>query len=112
MAKVASQFLVIDTSIAQAAGPEGAGHPTAKHCRDFLLVIFDVCQRVVFTAAIEEEWKEHQSGFARKWRRAMFAQKKGDPLEVPADHAFSDKVEPDANCAKAKDALAQDVELL
>lgn len=28
------------------------------------------------TSAIQEEWDEHQSGFARKWRRSMVAKKK------------------------------------
>jgi hypothetical protein len=112
MAKVRSQSLVIDASVAQAAGPHGATHPTAKRCRDFLLVALDVCHRLVFTTALEEEWDAHQSGFARRWRRSMFARKKIDRVEAPADAAFRERLERAANTEKQMDAMLKDAHLI
>jgi hypothetical protein len=112
MAKVRSQSLVIDASVAQAAGPQGATHPTAKHCRDFLLVAEEVCHRMVFTPAVEEEWNEHQSGFARRWRRSMFARKKIDRFEAPADTAFRGQLERVATTEKQKEAMLKDAHLI
>src|SRR5207302_9194650 len=88
MPKIRSQSLIIDASVARAAGPEEATHPTAKHCRDFLLAVADICHRIVLSDAIEAEWNSHQSGFARRWRRSMFARKKIDRVKVPVDRAL------------------------
>jgi hypothetical protein len=52
MAKARSTVLVIDCSIAHAAGPEDAVHPTAKHCRDFLLAAIQSDQRI---AALDDK---------------------------------------------------------
>jgi hypothetical protein len=112
MAKVRSQSLVIDASVARAAGPEVAVHPTAKHCRDFLLGVVEICHRLVFTPAIEAEWNDHQSGFARRWRRSMFAKKKIDRIEVPADETLRRKLEQAAAAEKAKNAMLKDVHLI
>ena len=112
MAKVRSQALVIDASVAQAAGPQGATHPTAKHCRDFLLVAGDVCHRLVFTPAVEEEWNEHQSGFARRWRRSMFARKKVDRVEAPTDETFRGQLEQATTAEKQKEAMLKDAHLI
>jgi hypothetical protein len=112
VAKVRSQALVIDASVAQAAGLQGATHPTAKHCRDFLLVALEVCHRMVFTQAIEEEWDEHQSRFARMWRRSMFARKKIDRVEASADTTFREQLEQAATGEKQKDAMLKDAHLI
>ncbi|MCI0462510.1 MAG: hypothetical protein L0Z62_36635 [Gemmataceae bacterium] len=112
MTKVRSQSLVIDASVARAAGPEAATYPTAKHCRDFLLAVSNICHRMVFTQAIEAEWDNHQSGFARRWRRSMFARKKIDRLKVPADAIFRDQLERAAVTEKQKGALLKDAHLI
>jgi hypothetical protein len=93
MARKRSQRLVIDASIAHAAGPEGAVHPTAKNCRDFLLAVLEVCHRAVFAPAIAAEWKRHQSSFARQWRVSMFARKKIDHVVVREDAGIRQQVE-------------------
>jgi hypothetical protein len=112
MAKVRSQSLVIDASVARAAGPEGATHPTARHCRDFLLLAGEVCHRTVFTAAIIQEWDEHQSGFARRWRRSMYARKKIDRLDVAADTEFREQLVQAAPSDKHEDAMLKDAHLI
>jgi hypothetical protein len=92
MGKVHSRSLVVDASIARAAGSEGAAHPTAHRCRACLLTIRDVCHRLVMTEAIREEWDEHQSRFARRWLRSMFARRKVDRLNVAEDSVFRERV--------------------
>ncbi|NER36048.1 MAG: hypothetical protein F6J93_19035 [Oscillatoria sp. SIO1A7] len=67
--------LVIDASVARAAGRENATNPTAKNCRDFLKVVRELRHIIVMTPDIKEEWNKHQSLFARRWRSSMVAQK-------------------------------------
>lgn len=76
MPSIISRRLVIDASIARAAGGIEATFPTSKHCRDFLKATLTICHRMVMTPEIEDEWKAHQSKFARKWRRYMEGKKK------------------------------------
>lgn len=76
MPSIISRRLVIDASIAHAAGGKGATFPTSKHCRDFLKATLTICHRMVMTPEIEEEWNKHQSKFASTWRRSMRARKK------------------------------------
>lgn len=71
-----SKRLVIDASVARAAGGEEATFPRSKYCRDFLNAILIICHSAVMTSEIESEWKRHQSKFARKWRRYMEGKKK------------------------------------
>lgn len=59
--------LVIDASIARAAGPELATYPTSVRCRNFLQTVFDTRHKMVMTPAIREEWNKHASTFARSW---------------------------------------------
>jgi hypothetical protein len=103
MARKPGQPIVIDASIARAAGPEGATHPTAKDCRDFLLAVLDICHRAVFTAEITAEWNKHQSGFAAQWRTSMFARKKMDIVAVPQDSDLRGKLE---SCGLSDNAIA------
>jgi hypothetical protein len=112
MARARSQQLVIDASVARAAGPEGATHPTAKHCRDFLLATLDVCHRAVFTPAIAEEGGEHQSGFAHQWRLSMFARKKIDRLGGQPDPRLRGQIGEAAAGAKEQDEMQKDVHLV
>ena len=74
--KITSKNLVIDADIARASGGGGATHPTAMASRNFLQAVLTICHKVVMTATIQEEWNNHQSSFARKWRRSMVAKRK------------------------------------
>jgi hypothetical protein len=81
VAKVRSRVLVIDASIARAAG-DVSMHPTSHDCRVFLQAVLKVCHRMVMTDPIREEWKRHQSRFARQWRTSMMARRKVEFVEV------------------------------
>ena len=86
-----SKRLVIDADVAQASGSETATHPRAKHCRDFLNTVL-LGHRVVMTEKISNEWKNHQSRFARRWRVSMDARKKVDRINPWEDENLQNKV--------------------
>ncbi len=71
-----SRRLVIDATVARAAGGKTATYPASKRCRDFLQAVVDVCHRAVMTQPIGAEWKKHGSRFFRQWRVSMEARKK------------------------------------
>ena len=113
MAKIVSRRLVIDASVARAAGGEDATYPTSKNCRDFLKAVLEICHRVVMTPDIKEEWDKHQSKLASTWRRTMVARKK---LEYYPDIAVSDrlwnKIERMAASDKEREAMLKDLRLI
>lgn len=80
-----SRLLVIDASVLRAAG--AGEHPTSSACRGVLIDVLDICHRACDTPAIADEWKRHQSAFARKWRSRMYARgkiKSPAPVDVSA----------------------------
>lgn len=89
MAKVRSRVLVIDASIARAAG-DISMHPTSRGCREFLQGVLQHGHRMAMTADIQAEWNKHQSRFARGWRTSMVARKRIEFVEV-APHLTLEK---------------------
>ncbi len=75
-----SRLLVIDASILHAASARQ--NPTASACRKVLIDILEICHRACATPAIREEWKRHQSVFARGWFTSMYARRKIAPPAV------------------------------
>jgi hypothetical protein len=69
-----SRLLVVDACVARSAG--GTEHPQSSCCRDALLAILTICHRVVMTEAVQDQWNDHRSRFARKWLTSMWARKK------------------------------------
>lgn len=110
--KALSTVLVIDCSIAHAAGPEGAEHPTAKHCRDFLRAVLRICHRIGMSPAIAEEWKRHRSGFARQWLVSMHARKKVVAIDADDDARLRGALETAATSDKSREAMVKDAHLL
>jgi hypothetical protein len=58
-----SRRLVIDASVASAAGQTMA--PASRRCREFLQAFLCISHRAAMTPLLREEWKRHQSLFAR-----------------------------------------------
>jgi hypothetical protein len=69
-----SKLLVIDASVAHAAG--WSDHPDSSAGRHFLRAVLDVCHQMVLTPEVAEEWRRHQSKYTRTWRTEMYARKK------------------------------------
>lgn len=74
MPSAKSRLLVVDASVARAAGE--TDHPTSKSCRETLLNIKEICHRIIMTPSLLDEWRRHENRFARKWLRSMFARGK------------------------------------
>jgi hypothetical protein len=70
----ASAALVVDASVARAAGE--TEDRVSSACRSFLQEILRICHRVVMTPEISQEWNKHRSNFAFRWRASMTARKK------------------------------------
>ena len=107
-----SKRLVIDADVARAAGSEAATHPRAEHCRDFLNAVLSLSHRMVMTEQINNEWKNHQSRFARRWRVSMDARKKIDRIDPPENAELQAKVTTTTNNENEIKALQKDFHLL
>ena len=107
-----SKLLVIDADVARASGSETATHPRAEHCRDFLNAVLSLSHRIVMTEKINNEWKNHQSRFARRWRVSMDARKKIDRINPPEDAELQAKVTTTTNDADEIEAMEKDFHLL
>jgi hypothetical protein len=97
LAKTASRILVIDASIAAAAG-DVSMDPISSQCRDFLNSVLDICHRIAMTDPVRDEWNKHQTKFAWKWRGSMM--RKGKEHVVPVATIASLKVRIDEVVAK------------
>jgi hypothetical protein len=68
--------LVLDASIAQAAGSLESSNPMGIPCREFLITIRGVCHRMAWSETIKAEWDRHRSSFAAQWLVTMMNLKK------------------------------------
>ena len=107
-----SKRLVIDADVARASGSERATHPRAEHCRDFLNAVLSLSHRMVMTEQINNEWKNHQSRFARRWRVSMDARKKIDRIDPPENAELQAKVTTTTNNENEIEAMQKDFHLL
>ena len=107
-----SKRLVIDADVARASGSETATHPRAEHCRDFLNAVLLLSHRIVMTEKINNEWKNHQSRFARRWRVSMDARNKIDRINPPENEELRDKVTGTAGNEGEIEAMQKDFHLL
>ena len=75
--------LVVDASVASAAGGKTATATAPKRCRDFLSALRDEtgCQ-VVMPPTLRDEWEDHMSGFTRVWLRNMTQRGRVIPKDV------------------------------
>ena len=107
-----SKRLVIDADVARASGSETATHPRAERCRDFLNAVLSLSHRIVMTEQINNEWKNHQSRFARRWRVSMDARKKIDRINPPEDAKLQTKVTTTTHETDEIDLMEKDFHLL
>ncbi len=94
--KKESKRLVIDASVARASGNNRADMQSSRS-RELLQTVINVCHRVVFTDAITEEWKRHQSRFAITWLKSMYAKRKVVRIAVVADEELRSKATTNAS---------------
>lgn len=109
---MASRRIVVDTSIARAAGPEDATHTTSINCRDFLKAMQEHRHQMVMTPALVEEWREHSSKFAVSWRASMYARKLVCFQKVDIDTDLSSKIATCSLDAGVREAVIKDYLLI
>lgn len=85
--------LVIDASVAGAAGGKTATAPTSINCRDFLRVVRDKRYVVVMSSQLRREWDDHMSSFTGQWLTAM--RSRGDVvfLDIEASNRLRREIE-------------------
>jgi hypothetical protein len=85
--------LVIDASVARAAGGEGANFPVSKYTRDCFKEVLANGHLLVLSPEIREEWNRHQSSFARQWRLSMVARRRVRQIESPRNDQLRLRIE-------------------
>ena len=107
-----SKKLVIDASIACAAGGQEATHDMSKACRGFLQEVLRICHRLVWTPGIRAEWRKHMSGFSRGWLTEMMSRGKVVPVVAAQDATLSEAIANAAMTAKQRKAMGKDALLI
>lgn len=105
--------LVIDASIARAAGSAGqALNPSSKKCRDFLLAMRRAKHFLVRTREIDEEWAKHESTFAKEWRASMVQKGYYCIVREAINHELREKIGNASVTLKEIKAMLKDVILI
>lgn len=104
--------LVIDASVARAAGQPAAEDRCAASCRDFLEHTLKICHRVVFTEELRGEWRNHGSRFFRVWYRSMVARKKVVEPDPCTETNLRMRLERCGAARKAVIAMLEDAHLI
>jgi hypothetical protein len=101
--------IVVDSSVARSSGQPTAIDPVARACREAILELDAAGLCIVMTSAIQQEWKKHQSNFARRWLLGMYAQRRVVRLIPIEDVAVREGV---SACQDSKAAAEMTKDLL
>ena len=105
--------LVVNASVARAAGGKGATASVSINCTEFLEIFRDECpHHIVMTPELSEEWDAHQSNFAARWLKSMIATRRFHYIELPENRALYDPIEATAVKEKDINAMLKDFHLL
>ena len=105
--------LVVNTSVAQAAGGVEATASVSINCTEFLETFRHKCpHHIVMTSELSEEWNTHQSKFAATWLRSMIARKRWHNVKPPVNQALHDKIEQTATHENEIEEMRKDFHLL
>ena len=105
--------LVVNASVARAAGGEGATAAISINCPEFLETFRDESpHHVVMTSELSAEWAEHQSNFSVRWLKSMIARKRFVYTILPQNRTLFDEIERTATAERDIEALRKDFHLL
>ena len=108
-----SKRLVVDASVAGAAGGEEAEASVSINCTEVLEIFRDKClHHVVMTPELYEEWDEHQSIFAATWLASMIATGRSCDVESSENQALCTKIEKAAEQKNQIPVMRKDFHLL
>ncbi|MBD3267943.1 hypothetical protein GF373_14855 [bacterium] len=109
MKKEKSKRIVIDASIARAAGVKTE---YSRMCRDLLEKIKQICHKVQITYPINQEWVKHNSNFARNWLAQMKGKKKFHFIDVPEKDELGELIEKAEFTVNEQKAMLKDTCLI
>ena len=112
MLKKDSKRLVVDADVAQAAGSTTTIHPLAINCRDFLIQLRMQNHQLVLSKDLSEEWKGHQSRFARRWRLSMDARKRVVRIKNSEDNQLRNTITTLSSNSNEIEVMQKDIHLL
>ena len=105
--------IVVNASVARAAGGAGATAPVSINCTEFFETFRgESSYYVVMTHELSEEWDEHQSNFAAEWLGNMIATKRFRYIELPENKALYNEIEATAVREEDINAMLKDFHLL
>src|SRR5437588_12366993 len=110
MARARGRNLVIDASVAGAAGDREA--TPSRACTDFLEALRALNHRVSVSTPLLQEWHRHHSRFAGTWLLSMYARRRVDAVEVKEDTALRESLETAAPRPRIAAALLKDAHLI
>lgn len=79
--KVSSKRLVIDASVAGAAGGDAASAQVSCDATQFLQAVLRICHHAAMTPQLAVEWLRHQSLFSMSWLAEMRLRNKVDMVD-------------------------------
>ncbi|MFM8295763.1 MAG: hypothetical protein ACKN9E_14615 [Microcystaceae cyanobacterium] len=92
MSKQSVCYLVVDASVARAAG-DPPSNCLSQVCRDFLVKMKELEYSLYMTPAIGEEWDRHASRFSRAWQKTMIAKRQWLYQKDSEDNALRERIE-------------------
>lgn len=105
-----SKTIVVDANVARSAGQ--TEHPKSKACRGVLDAMLKYCHKLAWTSDIAEEWKRHESSYAKRWRAAMTARKKVHRLVDVQDANLRLQINESVMAVDKTNALLKDIHLI
>jgi hypothetical protein len=89
--------IVIDASIAEAAGSVASPPPSAELCREFLMAVRGSGHRLAWSLAIKAEWDRHIRLFAEKWLASMVKLRKVRVVQDEAHELLREAIQTHPN---------------
>lgn len=104
--------LVVDASVARAAGNPNADGGGGAVVSAFLIHLRKTKMSIVFSRALTAEWDKHQSGFARKWRLSMVASRRLHGSDVAEHTVLRQRIENLDEDGRCRNAMRKDAHLV
>ncbi|HOC91946.1 MAG TPA: hypothetical protein PKH33_06225 [bacterium] len=115
MSQKESKTLIIDASVARAAGTLAIGPDTPetkKKCRAFLDNVYEICHKIGWTEAIKNEWKKHETESSLLWLASMQDRGKLKVITSRKNMAFRKKVASAKLGKQVQEAVEKDIILI
>jgi hypothetical protein len=106
------KILIIDASVALAAGSVEPAKPSSRATRIFLFAVLEMGHFAGMTEELSIEWGDHAARFARSWRRQMLGRKRIKALGSVGHPPLRRRISRTATTKAAIEALDKDYHLV